>query len=463
MYFERFFVRDLAQASYLIGCQQTGEALVVDPRRDTDIYIETARREGLRITQVTETHIHADFQSGARELSEETGAQLLLSDEGGADWHYRFAHHGLHGGDSFMVGNVRIDVLHTPGHTPEHLTFLITDTPAGDVPTMALTGDFVFVGAVGRPDLLEKAARVSGTQEAGARELYHSLLRLQEQPDHLTLWPGHGAGSACGKALGAVPSTTLGYERKTSPAFKAETEDDFVSQVLDGQPEPPSYFGRMKVENRKGPALLHGLPRPAELSVDQLATAAAEGVQLVDARSRQEFSVGHVAGSLNIQADEGFSTWAGWTLDSTRPVVLIAPEYRIEELVRGLVRVGIDQVTGYFGDVQAWLDAGKELRELPQVTPEELNGRRSDVTVVDVRSRDEWDEGHISGALHVHVGELRDRLGEIPTGHPLVLHCESGDRSTLGASILESMGVESVANLNGGIAAWKQDALPVTA
>ncbi len=250
MLLKRFYDDHLAQASYLIGCQATGEALVVDPHRDAEMYIAGAAREGVRITHVTETHIHADYASGSRELAARTGAQLYLSDEGGEDWRYGFADEDgavlLRDDDEIAVGNIRVRALHTPGHTPEHLSFLVTDGAATDEPMGLLSGDFIFVGDVGRPDLLEKAAGVAGTMETGARQLFRSLRRAAELPAHLQLWPGHGAGSACGKALGAVPTSTLGYERLVSWAFQYDDEDAFVAAVLDEQPEPPRYFATMK-------------------------------------------------------------------------------------------------------------------------------------------------------------------------------------------------------------------------
>ncbi|MBA3533266.1 MAG: MBL fold metallo-hydrolase, partial [Ardenticatenales bacterium] len=245
---------NLAQASYLVGCAATGEALIIDPNREVEQYIAAAAREGLRITAVTETHIHADFLSGARELADKTGARLYLSDEGGPEWSYGFAHLGLKDGDTFMVGNVRLEALHTPGHTPEHVAFLLTDTANAAEPMGIFSGDFVFVGDIGRPDLLESAAGVADSKEPGARTLYRSVQRFKQYPDYLQLWPGHGAGSACGKALGAIPSTTLGYERRFNWAFTTQDEESFIATVLDGQPEPPRYFAQMKRLNKVGPA-----------------------------------------------------------------------------------------------------------------------------------------------------------------------------------------------------------------
>ena len=461
MYFERVFDRGLAQASYVVGCQESGEALVVDPRRDIDIYLEIARREGLRITHVSETHIHADYLSGSRELAAATGARLLLSEMGGSDWQYRFDHEPLYEGDRIMIGNVRIEVMHTPGHTPEHITFIVTDTPAGDAPTLALTGDFIFVGDVGRPDLLEKAASQAGTQEAGARDLYRSLRKATELPSYLPLWPGHGAGSACGKSLGALPSSSLGYEEVTSWVFAAADEDEFVSEILQGQPEPPSYFGRMKRQNREGPPILGSLPRPRRLGAVELEEILEGEAQLLDARSKEEFAAGHVPGALNVQADEGFSNWAGWTVDHRRPVILLAPEDRIDELLRGLIRVGIDRVEGYLPGIEEWENASKPLRKLQQLSPQQLFERSESYDIIDVRGQDEWEEGRIEGARHIHVGSLRERQEELPRERKLLLHCASGSRSTLGASILENLGFEDVTNLEGGIEAWQEAGLPV--
>ncbi|SUJ07424.1 Probable polyketide biosynthesis zinc-dependent hydrolase BaeB [Sphingobacterium spiritivorum] len=246
MFFERIYDESLAQASYMIGCQAKGVALVIDPKRDVDTYLEIAKRNNLEITQITETHIHADFLSGSRELAALTGAALYLSDEGGKDWQYEFPHEGLKDGDKLVVGNLTLTVIHTPGHTPESISFVLTDHPASDHPIMVFTGDFVFVGDVGRPDLLEKAAGIAGTKEAGAKDMFRSIQKFLTLPDFVQLWPGHGAGSSCGKALGSVPSSTVGYERIRNWALQQQKEDTFVTELLDGQPEPPAYFAMMK-------------------------------------------------------------------------------------------------------------------------------------------------------------------------------------------------------------------------
>jgi hydroxyacylglutathione hydrolase len=288
MLLRRFYDDKLAQASYLVGCQSTGEALVVDANRDVDAYVRVAAAEGLRITHVTETHIHADFVSGSLELAERTGGRLYLSRMGGPDWSYAFAERTgavlVGDGDAFKVGNVRIEVLHTPGHTPEHLTFLVIDGASANRPMGALTGDFVFVGDVGRPDLLERAAKVAGTMEQSARQLHASLQRFRALPDWLQLWPGHGAGSACGKSLGAVPQTTLGYEKLFNWAFAQSDPDLFAAAVLDGQPDPPKYFAHMKKVNKIGPRVLGGFTRPERLPGSRLGDVLAAGALVIDTR-----------------------------------------------------------------------------------------------------------------------------------------------------------------------------------
>src|SRR5215208_492700 len=289
MIFKRLFDPRLAQASYLLGCSSTREALIVDPNRDVEQYVDAARTEGLRVTHVAETHIHADFVSGARELAHRAGARLHLSGEGGPDWRYPYAAEAgavlLHDGDSFRVGNVRVDVMHTPGHTPEHLAFVVTDTAGADRPMGVFTGDFVFVGDVGRPDLLERAAHFAGTMEEGARTLFRSLGRFAAAlPDWVQLWPAHGAGSACGKALGAVPQTTLGYEKLFNWGLADTDEEAFVRAVLAGQPDPPMYFAEMKRINRDGPPVLGGFRAPRRLAHEALAELAASGATVVDTR-----------------------------------------------------------------------------------------------------------------------------------------------------------------------------------
>ncbi|MFN5425993.1 MAG: MBL fold metallo-hydrolase, partial [Bacteroidota bacterium] len=261
MFFQHVYDKSLAQASYFIGCQKAGIAAVIDPKRDVDTYLEIAEQNKMTITHIFETHIHADFLTGSRELAAITGAEMYLSDEGGKGWEYEFPHHGLKHGAIVMVGNLKFEVLHTPGHTPESISFLLTDLPASKEPVMLFTGDFVFVGDIGRPDLLEKAAGIVGTQEIGANQMFQSIHLFSDLPDYVQVWPGHGAGSACGKALGAVPSSTVGYEKKRNWAFQYGTDKEgFVQFLLADQPEPPKYFAKMKELNKVDRPLLTVVP-----------------------------------------------------------------------------------------------------------------------------------------------------------------------------------------------------------
>ena len=353
MIFRRFYDARLAQASYLVGCARTGEALVVDPNRDYEQYVEAARSENLRVSWVTETHIHADFVSGSRELAAHTGARLLLSAAGGPEWSYAYAGEAgaalLDDGSTFEVGAIRIEALHTPGHTPEHLAFLVTDTAGADQPMGVLTGDFLFVGDVGRPDLLERAVKVTGTMERSARDLFASLQRFRQLPEYLQVWPGHGAGSACGKSLSAVPQSTLGYERLFNWAFGVTDEAEFVRLVLDGQPDPPAYFAVMKSINRLGPPIRGAMQRPVHVTVERLVDALAAGAFVIDTRPAASFAAAHLRGSINIPLDRSFSTWAGWLTPYDRDLYLVADERRgrgLDDAIHDLSAIGLDRVVG---------------------------------------------------------------------------------------------------------------------
>jgi hydroxyacylglutathione hydrolase len=397
MLLKRFYDEQLAQASWLIGCQATGEAAVVDPHRDAAQYVAAAEAESLTITHVTETHIHADFVSGARELAHATGARLYLSAEGGDEWQYAFAASDdavlLRDGDHFMVGNVRFDVLHTPGHTPEHISFVITDTAAADAPMGIFTGDFVFVGDVGRPDLLEKAAGHAGTMEQGARRLFHSLERFRALPDHIQVWPGHGAGSACGKSLGAVPQSTVGYEKLFNAGVLIGDESEFVDWVLAGQPEPPKYFAEMKRINRDGPPLLGGFRTPPRLADDELPALVDAGAIVVDTRPHEEYTLRHVPGTLSIPLNRAFTTWAGWLVPYDRDFhLIVADDAAARRAARDLTMIGLDRLAGWFepSAIDAWAAAGRGVLDTPHVSVDELRTRvqTGDVAVLDVRGRE---------------------------------------------------------------------------
>ena len=347
MFFQHIYDNSLAQASYLIGCQQTGVAAVIDAKRDVDTYLEIAKTNSLRITHIFETHIHADFLAGSRELAELTGAQMYLSDEGGTDWSYEFPHVGLKDGDKVNLGNLTFEVIHTPGHTPESICFLLTDHPVIDKPVMLFTGDFIFVGDIGRPDLLEKAAGIKDTQETGAKLIYESIKRFEVLPDFVQVWPGHGAGSACGKSLGAVPSTTVGYEKLRNWAFRySDDPGGFVKYLLEGQPEPPRYFAMMKKLNKVDRPLLTEVPKPRQLSPDELKRNLAGGMKLIDTRDKKDFAAGFIPASINIPGNSSFNTWAGWFLDYDERFMLLANEEQLEDLSRMLMRIGLDNLEG---------------------------------------------------------------------------------------------------------------------
>jgi hydroxyacylglutathione hydrolase len=464
MIVKRFHDEKLAQTSYLIGCAATGEALVVDANRDVRQYVAAAEAESLRVTHVAETHIHADFVSGSRELAALMGARLHLSAEGGEDWQYGFARSAgavlLRDGDVFQVGNIGIAAVHTPGHTPEHLTFLVTDGAAADRPIGALTGDFLFVGDVGRPDLLERAAGVSGTMEDGARSLFRSLQRFRAaHPDWLQIWPGHGAGSACGKGIGSVPQSTLGYEALFNWAFSHQDEGEFVRAVLAGQPEPPRYFAAMKRLNREGPEPLNGFTRPPRLDHDRVAHLLAAGTVVVDTRPADDYAAAHIPGTVNIPLDRSFTTWSGWLVPYHQEFHLIGEESALDGAVRDLAMIGLDRVGGFFdpGVVASWAAADGQVGTVERVTPAELAERmeREAVQVVDIRGAAEWEAGRIPGVPNIPLGYLADRLDELPGDRPLVVHCQTGARSAIAASLLESLGVKDVLDLAGGFVAWR--------
>jgi hydroxyacylglutathione hydrolase len=461
MLFRRFYHDRLAQAGYLIACQAAHEAIVVDPLRDPAPYLDAARQEDVRITHVTETHIHADFLSGASALAQAAGAELLLSGEGsGAAGYDRSAYpraRWLHDGDRLQVGHVRLDVMHVPGHTPEHLAFVVTDTATSDDPPPLglVSGDFLFVGDVGRPDLLERVAGVQGTMAKSARQLFASLQRLAALPDYLQIWPGHGAGSACGKALGAVPQSTLGYERRTNWALGVRSESDFVTKVLAGQPEPPAYFARMKKLNATGVPTLAAV---REMHEADLRRVIDEGGMAVDVRPPEEFAAGHLRHSINVPLGNSFLSWAGSVIPADRDVVLVASlPLRAEAgmAMHQLHLIGLNRVLGVLAPERVSTLTSDALRTLPSVGASTLGGKASPgMTVLDVRNRSEWDEGHVPGARHLPLAELTARLDELRDRGPIVVHCQGGSRSAVAASVLAAAGFDDVKNVVGGYAAW---------
>lgn len=465
MFFRQFYEPGLAIASYLIGCEQSRTAAVIDPTRDIEPYLLVAQQEKLRITHILETHIHADYLSGSRELQAATGAELYLSDEGGTEWQYNFPHIGLRDGDRLTLGNVTIDVWHTPGHTPEHVSFLVTDAARSPHPVMFFSGDFVFVGDVGRPDLLEKAAGYRGTMEQGARQLFASLQRFRRLPDYVQVHPAHGAGSACGKSLGALPSTTVGYEKLTNWALQIEDEDAFVEALLRGQPEPPRYFAAMKRLNKEPRSLLPDgrIPTPKRLRGDELEELRQRGVLIIDTRDKAAYAAAHIPGTINIQNNRSFSTWAGWILRYDEPFALIASDDSIGEVMRKLILIGLDHAAGYLADVREWAVAGRQLQALPQISVHELANalQRGDVVALDVRNASEVQDGIIDGAQHIFLGYLEENLDRIPRDRTVAVYCAGGDRSSIAASLLRRYNVAQVVNVTGGITAWKEAGYPV--
>lgn len=479
MFMRMIYDDHLAAAAYLIGCQRTGEAIIIDPERDVDRYIELARREGLRITGVAETHIHADFLSGARELCEHTGATAYLSAEGGPDWQYQwldkktgggsYTHVPLKHGQGFRVGNIGFKTLHTPGHTPEHVCFLVTDHGSGATEPMGiLTGDFLFVGDLGRPDLLESAAGQAGMAESSAHRLYHSLSILRELPEFVQVWPAHGAGSACGKALGAVPMSTVGYERRFNPALlaaqTAQGEAGFVRFILEGQPEPPLYFARMKRDNRLGPRVLGGLPRPRAITPAELRAIDPRKAALIDTRPWDRFRAGHVPGSLFHPYNSAFVTDVGSMVREDEDIVLIIQGAMLDAALRDLVRIGLDRVVGWCepSAVQAYQGEGGVLAVIEEIDPDEARRRLGSgaATSLDVRRATEFAEGRISGAANIAHTRLAARLEAVPKGKPVIVNCRSGGRSSRACALLQRAGY-NVSNLGGGMLAWEKAGAPV--
>ncbi len=467
MLFRLLYDDKLAQAAYLIGCQKTGEAIIIDPERDVERYLEAAAKEGVRIVAATETHIHADFLSGVRELAERTGAHVYLSDEGDTDWKYQwlgkkseggeYSHTLLKHGSKFMIGNIEFEAVHTAGHTPEHMSFLVTDRGSGiDAPMGIATGDFVFVGDVGRPDLLETAAGVSGASETSAKALYQSIRRFQDLPDYLQLWPGHGSGSACGKALGAVPQSTVGYEKRFNPALaEARSERNFIDAVLHGQPEPPLYFARMKKENKEGPALLGSLPQPRQMTVAELAGLDSENTVILDTRPWADFIQGHLPGSLYVPRDKSFTTIAGSYVLPETEIILVVAENRLREAVTDLIRIGLDRVTGYIVP-QALAESKTALattKHSSMADLAEIDG--PDALILDVRKAVEFDMGSVPGAKNIVHTRLAAHLDELPKEKTILVHCQSGIRSAYATALLASRGFDAV-QLDGGYLAWRQ-------
>lgn len=459
MLLERIYDEDLAQASYIIGCQAKGEALVVDPRRDINVYLDLAEKHGMTITAVTETHIHADYLSGTRELAARTGARMFVSDEGGPDWTYSSAFGDatrMRHGHSITLGNITVEAVHTPGHTPEHMSFLITDGAQSTEPGFMLTGDFVFVGDLGRPDLLDEAAGGVDTRFQGAKDLFASLKsRFLTLPDYVQVLPAHGSGSACGKALGAIASSTVGYERSFSwwgPYLSADDEQGFIDELLSGQPDAHAYFWRMKRENREGPAVLGPLPELIDYTAESLRDALADdSVILIDTRHHSQVHTGTVPRSLNVPGVAKAASYGAWAVnpeEEQRPLVVLAESLEMATALRDhLVRVGIDTVSGYVTSLD-----GLDLVTPTVVAPSDID-RYPHVMLLDVRNKTEHAEGHIPGAHQLSGGRVLWNLDMLPEHGTILTYCQSGVRNSVAASALRRAGYD-VAEVEGSYAAW---------
>lgn len=449
--FQRFFDEGLAQSSFLLACERTREAVVIDPRRDIDIYVETARRQGLTIRYAIETHIHADFVSGAHEFS--TAGATAVAGPGAAP---RFPHHEAADGEVLTVGDIRLRILHTPGHTPEHISIL---AEAPGQPVRAFTGDTLFVGGIGRPDLLGEEQ----TRQLAAA-LYDSLFgTLLKLDDSVEVHPGHGAGSLCGAGIGNEPHSTIGRERRSNPMLQHATRELFVAAVLADLPETPPYFPRMKRINHHGPPLLDlagGYRGTGALSPIEAADAAAGGAWLIDLRPADTFGAEHPQGAVNIGFGPKVGYWAGWVIPADAAVVLVASTAsEADETARQLLRVGIDRIEGRVdGGFDAWRAAGLPTGHIRQITARDLRdriARRDTLAILDVRSPREWRDGHIDRATHVPVGDVSAQAAALPRQAPIATLCEGGYRASLAASLLARAGMRNVVNVIGGMAAYR--------
>ncbi len=464
MIFERFEDPGLAHYSYAVG--DAGKLAIVDPRRDVDVYLKFAAERGVRITDVLETHIHADFASGARELAERTKATLWVSghDEG-ESFSISFPHEDLHDGESVVLGEVRLQALHTPGHTPEHLSYLVFDgSRSQGVPMLMLSGDFLFVGSLGRPDLLGEE------QKRGlAEKMYDSVRnKLAGLPDGLEVHPAHGAGSMCGAGMSGRPMSTLGFEKIANPYLDpALTKERFVEKILGSSPPFPPYYRRMKRVNSEGAkAIGETLPGLEAIGVDEARRRVEEGWLVVDLRDQLAFGGAHIPGAFGIGQNKNLPSWAAWVVPYDRPILLVPKDPgTVQDAVRALLRVGFDDVRGWLdGGMSAWAEAGHPLDETPQLSSLQAHeALRDGLRLIDVRTKDEWKSGHAEGAIHIPGNELQDRLGELPKDGRLAIVCGSGYRSTVMASVLERNGFDDVSNVTGGMDGWRKAGLPTVA
>ena len=450
MFFKQFFDKKLAQTSYMVACQKTKEAILIDPKRVLDEYAEVANAEGFDITHIAETHIHADFASGLRDAAKRFNATAYVSDEGDENWKYENMPENtvyLKDGGVINVGNVELKVIHTPGHTPESISFILTDRGAGsDEPMGIFTGDFLFVGDIGRPDLLEETAQMEGTTEEGAEAMFDSLKKMNQYPEFMQVWPGHGAGSACGKSLGAVPLSTVGYELRNNWVFNYDDKDAFIKELTSDQPEPPSYFAQMKKVNREG------LP---EFKVKDIEVGTPQEIpgQLFDLRSKEEFKKGFKNGAVNIPYNDKFLQFAGWYIDYDQPMTVIADPKDSRTLQEDLASIGYDklQLIIPIEKAEQYFDDAYE-----NVSAEEFVSNFEDKNILDVRSVSEYNSGSLENAHHLHFGQLDEKEVPFDRDDTVYVHCQSGVRSAIAMSALKARGYENVVNIKDGYAGITQ-------
>lgn len=456
MILEQVQTEGIAELSYLIGDDKTGTAAVIDPRADVEVYVNLARKRKLSITHIIETHIHADLVSGSRELADRVQtAEICVSVEGGAK--YAFEHKGVKNNQKFEFGNVVLTVRHTPGHTPEHISLEACEKERSPKPWGIFTGDSLFVNSAGRPDLLG-----SGQAEKLAEELYDTLYNYYLQlDDDVMIYPAHGHGSPCGASIGDRLTSTIGYERRFNPFLQYFDKDEFKEYALSTAPPEPTYYKRMKKLNAKGPKVLGNLPKVPALPPKEFKSAM-KGAVVVDTRQMLAFGGGHVEKALNIAGLPELSIWAGWLLDPETPLLLvIESEDSLEKVVRYLIRTGYTEFAGYLvGGMKAWDNAAMKIVELDQITVHELKERAKEYQIVDVRSPDEWQEGHIPQAQHIFLPELEKKSTKLTKSKPVAVYCDSGYRASLGCSILQAKGFD-VHNVPGSWQAWVNAKYPI--
>ena len=462
MYFKHFYDSDLAQSAYLIGCQSTGEAVVIDAHRDIQMFLDDAKSQSLRIVAVLETHMHADYLSGVREIANASGAKIYLSDEGNQDWKYGFEGQKMYDGDKLNIGNISIEFVHTPGHTLEHMSYLITDNATANAPGFFLTGDFVFVGDIGRPDLLDEAAGGIDTRFAGAKLLFESLKnKFLTLPDYVQVWPGHGAGSACGKSLGAIASTTVGYERNFGWWTQYINDDDYQSfedALLSNQPDAPLYFARMKIQNKAGPAILGKLEPLKEIPAIEIKDKIGKEIIFIDTGKFESVREYVVTGAYMIPWGDKFLTYASWIIDSLkdeRGIVLLAKnQIEADKMRRMLIRVGIDNVIAFVSRIS---ELSQEKAET--ITADNL-ARLDKPYILDMRTKVDYHQGHIPKAKQMHVGRLMWNLDKLPRDKTIVSYCITGVTSLVGSSALRANGFK-VVELEGSFNSWRDKNLPI--